>query len=157
MMNLFEVMIKGAEENCDTKHIKIWIVVYLLFLNKMYRKIFLLKDIYLRWLEAVSTLSRDLVIRRIDTTTFYHVTAMLWYHVKHQLLLNKIQLFSWCNKLSWKQESFAKTHYILVLVAHICKTKSVIPIFYCTEVTSMPEWNFLQSWKRFYRANSELP
>ena len=27
----------------------------------------------LRWLKPVSTLTRDLVIRRIDTTTLYHV------------------------------------------------------------------------------------
>ena len=30
-----------------------------------------------------STLSRDLVIKRIDTTTLNHVTTMLWYHVQH--------------------------------------------------------------------------
>ena len=49
----------------------------------------------LRWLKLVSTLSRDLVIRRIDTvtTTLYHVTVMLLYHVKHQLLLSKMQSF----------------------------------------------------------------
>ena len=34
----------------------------------------------LRRLKPVSTLSRDLVIRRIDTATLYHVTVMLWYH-----------------------------------------------------------------------------
>ena len=39
------------------------------------------------------TLLRDLVIRRIVTTTIYHVTPMLWYHVKHQLLQNKVQSF----------------------------------------------------------------
>ena len=41
------------------------------------------------------TLSRDLVNGRIvDTTTLYHVTAILSYHVAHQLLLlNKIQSF----------------------------------------------------------------
>ena len=50
-------------------------------------------DLSLRCLKPVSTLSRDLVIRRVDTTTLYHVTAMLWYHVKHQLLLNKMQSF----------------------------------------------------------------
>ena len=38
----------------------------------------------LMWLKPVSTLSRDLVFGRVDTTTLYHVTAMLWYHVKHQ-------------------------------------------------------------------------
>ena len=46
-----------------------------------------------RWLKLVSTLSREIVIRRINTTTLYHVTAMLWYHVKHQLSLNEIQSF----------------------------------------------------------------
>ena len=60
-----------------------------------------------------------LVIRMIDTTTLYHVTAMLWYHVlKYHLLLKKLQLFHWCNKLPWKKESLKKTHYILALVAH---------------------------------------
>ena len=39
------------------------------------------------------TLLRDLVIRRIVTTTIYHVTPMLWYNVKHQLLQNKVQSF----------------------------------------------------------------
>ena len=53
---------------------------------------------------------------------------MLWYHVKHPLLLNKMQLFSWCNKLPWKQESLANTHNILVLVAHIFKTNLVTQI-----------------------------
>ena len=43
--------------------------------------------------KPVSTFSRDRIIRRIDTTRLYHVTALLWYHVKHQLLLNKMQSF----------------------------------------------------------------
>ena len=61
------------------------------------------------------------IIRRTDTTTLYHVTEMLKYHVKHQLLLNKMQSFLWRNKLPWQQESLAKTPFILVLVAHIWK------------------------------------
>ena len=61
-----------------------------------------------RWLKPVSTLSRDLVIRRIDTVTLYHVTAMLWYHVKHKLLLNKMQSCLWRYKLPWQQESIEK-------------------------------------------------
>ena len=48
-------------------------------------------------------------------------TAMFWYHKKQQLLLNKMQLFSWYNKLLWKR----KTHFILALVAHIWKKNSI--------------------------------
>ena len=44
----------------------------------------------LRWLKPVSTLSRDLVIRMIDTTILYHSAAMFWYHIKHHLLLKMI-------------------------------------------------------------------
>ena len=75
-----------------------------------------------RCLNPVSTLSRDLFDRRIDTTTLYHVTTMLWYHLKHQLLLNKMQSFLPRNKIiPWLQESLAKTPNILALVAHIKK------------------------------------
>ena len=31
------------------------------------------------------TTLRDHLIRRVVTRTLYHVTAMLWYHIKHQL------------------------------------------------------------------------
>ena len=48
---------------------------------------------HLRWLKRVSPLERNVLIRKIDTTTLYHLTAMLWYHIKHQLLLRKIQSF----------------------------------------------------------------
>ena len=41
----------------------------------------------------VAQISRDLVIKRTDTVILYHVTAMSWYHVKQQLLLNKMQSF----------------------------------------------------------------
>ena len=95
--------------------------------------------------QAVSTLSRDLAIGRTDTTTLYHVTAMFWYHVKHQLLLNKMQSFLWRNKLPWQQESLAKTTYILALVGHIWKTNSVTPISYCTKMISTPRWKILWS------------
>ena len=54
---------------------------------------------------------------------------MFWYHVKHQLLLNKMQLFSWCKKLPWKQESLAKTHHMLALASHMWNTNSVTSIF----------------------------
>ena len=103
------------------------------------------------------TLLRDLVIRRIVTTTIYHVTPMLWYHVKHQLLLNKVQSFLWRIKLPWKQESLAETPHILALVAYFSKTNSVSPIFYCTKVINRPRWNSLQSLKKFCGADSELP
>ena len=46
------------------------------------------------------------VSRRIDTATLYHSTAMLWYNMKHQLLLSKMQLFSWWNTLPWKWSNF---------------------------------------------------
>ena len=45
------------------------------------------------WLKPVSTLERNVLITRIDTTTLYHLTAMLWYHIKHQLLLKRIRSF----------------------------------------------------------------
>ena len=44
---------------------------------------------------------------------------MLWYRVKHQLLLNKVQSFLWRIKLPWQQESLAETPYILALVAYL--------------------------------------
>ena len=47
----------------------------------------------LRWLKQVSTLKRNVPITRIDTTPLDHLTAMLWCHVKHQLLLKKIRSF----------------------------------------------------------------
>ena len=31
-------------------------------------------------------------IRRIDTTTLYHLTAMLWYHVKHEVIFVTYQV-----------------------------------------------------------------
>ena len=46
---------------------------------------------HLRRLEPFSTLPSDALIRRIGTTTLYHVLAILRYQMKHELLLNKIQ------------------------------------------------------------------
>ena len=66
-------------------------------------------------------ISRDLFISRLDTTTLYHLEAMLWHDVKHQFLLNKMQLFSCSNKLPWQQP--CKTHYILTLVALYLKNE----------------------------------
>ena len=37
------------------------------------------------------TTFKDLLIRRVVTTKLYHVTAMLWYHMEHKLLLNKMR------------------------------------------------------------------
>ena len=84
----------------------------------------------LRWFKLVLTLERNVLIRRIDTTTLYHLTTMLWYHIKHQLLLKKIRSFLRRKKFPWQQESPAKTPYILALVAHISKTNTVTPIFF---------------------------
>ena len=55
----------------------------------------------------------------IDTTALYHLTAMLWYHMKHQLLLKKIRSFLCCKTLPWQQQIPAKTPHILALAAHI--------------------------------------
>ena len=75
---------------------------------------------------------------------------MLWYHIKHQLLLKKIWSFLWCNNLPCQQESPTKTPHILSLAAYISKTNSVTPIFYFWNVISVSEWNFLQSLKKFW-------
>ena len=66
----------------------------------------------------------------IDTTALYHLTAMLWYHIKHQLLLKKIRSFLCCKTVPWQEQIPAKTPHILALAAHISKTTSVTPIFY---------------------------
>ena len=55
------------------------------------KSVFFLRIVELRRLEPVSTLPSDALIRRIGTTTLYHVLALLWYQMKHELLLNKIQ------------------------------------------------------------------
>ena len=49
------------------------------------------QNLFLRWLKPVSKLSRNVLVRRSATTTLYHVLAMLFYHKKHQLLLNKMR------------------------------------------------------------------
>ena len=54
------------------------------------------------------------------------------------LLLNKVESFLWHNKLPQQEESLAKTSYILALVAHIWKTNSVTPVFYCRNEISYP-------------------
>ena len=46
----------------------------------MFDLYFLTIQLKLEVAQTSSTLSRDLIIGRIDTTTLYHVTAMLWYH-----------------------------------------------------------------------------
>ena len=79
---------------------------------------------------------------------FNHSTAILWYHIKHQLLLKMIWLFSWNKKLPSQQKSLAKPLHIWILAAHISETNSVTPIFSCTKVIGMPEWSFLRSWKK---------
>ena len=78
---------------------------------------------------------------------------MLGYHIKHQLLLKKIRSFLWRKRLLWQQESPANTPHILALAAHISKTNLVTPILYFCNAISMPEWNFLQSFKKFCAAD----
>ena len=45
----------------------------------------------LRWLKPVPPLSRDSTIRRIDSTTLYHITGISRYHTKCQLLFNRMR------------------------------------------------------------------
>ena len=71
----------------------------------------------------------DTPFRSNDATTLHHVTAMLWYHMKHWSFPNKMWSLLWFHKLPWQWESPAKTPYILDLVAHISKTNSVTPLF----------------------------
>ena len=56
--------------------------------------------------------------------------TMIWYHLKEELLLSKIRLLLWRNKLPWKREVQWNTSLILALAAHNWKTKSVIVIFF---------------------------
>ena len=116
------------------------------------------EKVVLRWLKPVSTLERNVLIRRIETKTLYHLTAILWYHIKHQLFLKKIWSFLWRKKLPWQQKNLAKTlHSYIASAALISKTKSsVTRIFYSVwNVISMPEWNFLQSLKKLCAEDSE--
>ena len=71
----------------------------------------------LKWLKHFTTLERNILIRRIDTTTLYNLTAMsrLWYDRKHQLLLKKIRSFLLRKNLPWQQESPANIPHILDL------------------------------------------
>ena len=97
----------------------------------------------LTWLKQVSTLERDVLIRRIDTTTLYHLTATLGYHIKHQLWLKKIWSFLRRKKLPWQQESPAETPHFFTLAAYISKTNSVTLIFlYFWNVISMQNETF---------------
>ena len=84
-----------------------------------------------RW--TVSTPPRNALIRRIGTTTLYHILAILCYKMKHGLLLNKMQSLLWYNMSPWQLGSPVKTPFILSLVAYISKTNSVTPIFFISE------------------------
>ena len=83
--------------------------------------------------------------------------TIIWYHLKEELLLSKILLLSWHNRLPWQREIQWKTPYILALAAHNSKTKSVTPIFYDWKMTSMSRLNFMQILKKFLGADSEPP
>ena len=99
----------------------------------------------LRWLKTVSTLPSNALIGRISATTLYHVLAILWYQMKHGLLLNKMQSLLWHNTPPWQRGSTVKTSFILSLVAYISKMNSVTPIFYFWKVIRRARWNVLQS------------
>ena len=109
----------------------------------------------LRWLKLVSTYSSDLFIRRIDTTTLYHITEMLWYHVKHQLLLNKMQSFFWCSKLPWQQENLAKTQYIWLKLL-ISEKRTGWSQFFIAQKWSAGQDETLQSLRKFYGVDAEI-
>ena len=104
---------------------------------------------FLRWLESVSTFPRIALIRRIGTTTLYHLLAILWYQMNHGFLLNKMQSLFWRNMSPWQRASRVKTPFILSLVAYILKTNSVAPIFYFWKVIRRARWNFLQGKKNY--------
>ena len=50
-----------------------------------------------------------------------------------------------------------KTPFILALAAHISKTKSVTPNFYCWKIISMSRLNILQTLNKLLEADSEPP
>ena len=87
-------------------------------------------------LKQVSTLPSDALIRRTDTTTFHHVLAILWYQMKHELLLNKIESLLWRNMSPWQRASPAKTPLILSLSSclYLKKDFSDLHIFYFWKV-----------------------
>ena len=62
-------------------------------MNGLRNRLLLFPNLAGRRLKLVSTLERNFLIRRIDTTTLNHLTAMLWYHIKHQLSVKKIRSF----------------------------------------------------------------
>ena len=95
----------------------------------------------LRWLKPVSTLEKNVLIRRVDTT-LYHLTGMLWYHIKHQLLLKKIRSLLWRNKLPRQRESLPKNPIFWLQLLIFQKR------YYVWNGISMPEWNLLQSLKK---------
>ena len=50
-----------------------------------------------------------------------------------------------------------KTLFILALEAHISKTKSVTPNFYCWKIITMSRLNILQTLNKLLGADSEPP
>ena len=111
----------------------------------------------LRWLKPVSTLRRDAPIRRTGTTMFYHVLAILWYQMKHELLLNKKQSLLWRNMSPWQRASPVKAPSILSLVADISKSNTVIPIFLFLKSNQKGEMKLSAKLKKFCQADSEPP
>ena len=54
---------------------------------------------------------------------------MLWYHVKHKLLLNKMQSCLWRYKLPWQQESIENTLYFGLTSGWYLRNEIGEPIF----------------------------
>ena len=43
--------------------------------------------------KGIQRIWRECFIRKINSTTPFYLMAMLWYHMKHQQLLNKMHMF----------------------------------------------------------------
>ena len=91
-----------------------------------------------RSLEPVSLLLRHLLIRKVVTTTLYHVTAMLWYHMKHHYycLTKSTHYCEVHNRLLWQHERSPKPPHMSSLLAYISKNELGDLNFYCRIVIS---------------------
>ena len=113
--------------------------------------------VWLRWLKPVSSLSSNALIRRIGTTTLYHVLATLWSQMEHGLLLNKMQLLLWRNTSPWQWASHVNTPFILSLVASISKSNLVTAIFLFMRSNQKGKMKLSAKFKKICTADWEPP
>ena len=85
----------------------------------------------------------------VTITTLCWLMPKSWYQQTAQLLVNKLLLIVWHNRLPYQQYDLLKTPLILASSAYNSKSSSVTPIFYYRIVISMIRCNFLQSLKKF--------